>query len=69
MPKLSDVIELAAFDLNVTHELVLGKIVHKATATYHFPAGTIDGPIEIDFAPTPGVEIVIVGAEVAPKGK
>ncbi len=67
MPKLSDVIELAVFGLNVTHELEDGKIAHKATATYHFPVGVVGGPIEIDFAPTPGVTIVIVGAEVAPK--
>ncbi len=67
MPKLSDVIELAAFSLLVTHELVRGKIVHTATATYKFPAGAIDGPIEVDFEPTPGVTIVIVGADVAPK--
>ncbi len=67
MVKLSDVIELATFGLTVTHELEAGKIVHKATATYQFPAGTIDGPIEVDIEPTSGVTIVIVGAEVAPK--
>ncbi len=67
MVKLSDVIELASFSLVVTHELELGAIVHKARAVYQFPAGTIDGPIEVDWEPAAGVEIVIVGADVAPK--
>lgn len=67
MPKLSDVIELAAFGLNVTHHLEDGKIVHKAIATYQFPTGTITEQIEVDIDPTPGVTICIVGAEVAPK--
>ena len=67
MPKLSDVIELAIFSLNVSHELEDGKIVHKATATYHFPVGVTGGPIEVDFEPVPGVTIIITGAEVAPK--
>ncbi len=71
MPKLSDVIELAAFSLMVTHELKDGTIVHKAVATYQFPSGTIDEPIEIDIEPAPAgltyLEIVIVGAEIAPK--
>lgn len=67
MVKLSDVIELAVFGLMVTHELKDGGVVHKAAATYNFPPGTIDEPIEIDIEPAKGVAIIIVGAEVAPK--
>ncbi len=67
MPKLSDVIELAAFGLNVTHHLEDGKIVHKGRAEYHFPLGTITEQIEVDIEAPPGVEIIIVGAEVAPE--
>ncbi len=67
MPKLSDVIELAAFGLNVTHHLKDGKIVHAGQATYHFPSGTIEGPVEIDIEPALGVTIIVTGAEVSPK--
>ncbi len=67
MRKLSDVIELAEFSLNVTHGLKDGTIVHAGQATYHFPTGTIEGPIEIDIEPAPGVTIIVTGADVSPK--
>ncbi len=67
MPKLSDVIELAVFGLYVTHELKDGSIVHKAKATYNFGAVRFDEPVEIDIDTKEGVEIAVIGVEVAPQ--